>query len=1823
MKKLFSLTLLLSLALFSNAQSWKAIGGISPFGTTFEDEFTVLENNRPAIAYIVDPTNLLEVQLWNGSEWQMLPQVTPETVTEVEITHIGNHVIVGYYENATEYFVMEYDGTSWNQLGDIGVTSELQSSAKLVPGATPGELWFSHVNQALDADVKKWDGLTWSTHGTNIVGLTPFLYGAYMASEGSKVYAFSDDQSGPNCWLYTANETVPGFTQYGASEVTNDQVHMNMECTPGKLPTLGYVDLSGQNIINFVRPDGGGDFTVDETVTTPPGVLGNFDHAMGADDSIFVVYTTGGGNVEVLHQEGGTMFQYGGALTSGNPTRTYIEIFKNSDKPYVMYKEDVFPTIMTYNNIPTYSTDAGANDICQEEVNGSYMTSITFLDSDFDSVYVIPSSNTPALLTNGNITVTRTNAYSSASNQNQFSITASPEAGQSGVALVDLYVVDGLDTLTYPISITVNPLPNVNGGADVDVCDGNQTTLVGSGASTYLWDNGITDNVAFTPASTLTYTVTGTDANGCENTDAVLVTVNANPSFSVTTTNALCNGNTDGELNVSGLDNFTSYDITYTNGSTVGPATEFSTGIGEVNLFGFGAGTFTNVIMTHNLTGCSHTEAGPFVLSEPGAISNAPLLSDPLCFGVCDGQIDFIAAGGTSPYQYSIDNGSVYQAGSSFTGLCDGAYELIVQDVNGCTGGISTENLTEPTAVSYSPTITNASCNGVCDGQIDLAAGGGTPPYQYSINNGGAYQAGTNFSSLCAGSYDILILDNNGCTSSPNSEVVNEPTAVTYTPSLTDPLCNGGCDGQIDLLPTGGTAPYTYSINNGGAYQAPSTFNSLCAGNYDILIQDVLGCLSSPAVETLNEPSAVLYTPTLTDPSCNGICDGQIDLLALGGTPPYQFSINNGGMYQAGSIFNSQCDGTYDILIQDNNGCLSTPTQETLTEPTPLIPSVSGDLTLCDGDMTTLNGSASGGTPGYTYGWDQGVSDGIPFAPAIGTLTYTLTVTDNNGCIANDNLDITVNVLPTILAGGDITVCDGNLANLAGSGGVSYLWDNGITDGVDFTPSLGTTTYTVTGADVNGCENTDMADVIVNANPPVFTVATTNPSICSAADGSLLLNGLIPSTNYDVYYNNGAVQGPFALVSGTGGDITIPGLTADSYSDITVVNTNGCQTVDAGPYGLNDPSAPTVDAGTDMTICEGEPVTLTAVNSENALISWDNGILNGHTFFPTSTTTFTVTASSAGCTATDQVTITVNALPDVTLSVTDATCTAEDGVVTSSISNGLPPYDIYWSNGTTGGDINGLEPALYYINVTDDNGCYTMEVATVSSTAMTISGTKTDNNCPGDAIGAVDLTVSGSGPFTYHWSNGDITEDISSLTSGQYEVMVTDQNLCMSNASFVIQEPMPMYGELVSTNATCGLSDGSITSTVLGGTPAYIYQWKDDSGTDLTGETTSSLSAYGQGAYSLEITDVNGCTHELFGDISENNGPVVTVDSLIASTCANDGTINIDVNSAFAITSYLWNTGATTEDLTPTGSGQYHLTVEDVNGCFGVLAVNLPAVLPATNDICIVSVDENTNTNLIVWEKPVTDEIAYFNVYRESSIAGMFQLVDSISYNQVSEYNDTIAYPGLRSWRYRLGTVDTCGNESILSEAHKTMHITYNESGGVYNLAWDHYEGFPYSTYYIWEHTDALGWTEIDQVATTVTTYTQTPTDIVGIDYRVTINPPSTCTSTYKATDYNSSRSNKSEKSGATTNGPDDIGFEEANIEFEVYPNPSEGQFKIEMGEFNTYDLRIFDISGKVVYSETIDSQNALVDISHLESGAYLIKIKSNEGEGIKQLIKH
>jgi hypothetical protein len=227
------------------------------------------------------------------------------------------------------------------------------------------------------------------------------------------------------------------------------------------------------------------------------------------------------------------------------------------------------------------------------------------------------------------------------------------------------------------------------------------------------------------------------------------------------------------------------------------------------------------------------------------------------------------------------------------------------------------------------------------------------------------------------------------------------------------------------------------------------------------------------------------------------ICDG--DTVSLTGSGASSYAWNN-GVIDGVSFSPSLGTTTYTLTGTDGNGCLSIDEVEVIVNSLPEV-NAGADQTICDGDTVWLSGSGAS-----SYAWDNGVINGVSFSPSLGTTIYTLTGTDNNGCVSTDEVEVIVNSLPDVNAGADQTICDGETVSLSGSGANSYAWDNGVINGVSFSPSLGTTTYTLTGTNGNGCVSNDDVDVTMYSNPEVsFTL--TQDSLCFSAD-SLELFGL-------------------------------------------------------------------------------------------------------------------------------------------------------------------------------------------------------------------------------------------------------------------------------------------------------------------------------------------------------------------------------------------------------------------------------------------------------------------------------------------------------------------------------------------------------------------------------------------------------------------------------------------------------------------------------------------------------------------------------------------
>jgi hypothetical protein len=330
--------------------------------------------------------------------------------------------------------------------------------------------------------------------------------------------------------------------------------------------------------------------------------------------------------------------------------------------------------------------------------------------------------------------------------------------------------------------------------------------------------------------------------------------------------------------------------------------------------------------------------------------------------------------------------------------------------------------------------------------------------------------------------------------------------------------------------------------------------------------------------------------------------------------------------------------------------------------------------------------------------------------------------------------------------------------------------------------------------------------------------------------------------------------------------------------------------------------------------------------------------------------------------------------------------------------------------------------------------------------------------------------------------------------------------------------------------------------------------------------------------------------------------------------------------------SYIWKnstnvTIGTTKDLTSVPAGNYFLTATDnATQCKSYLVVTINESQASPNSICVVTVDTLTRTNRIAWEKVSQSDLDKYNLYRESSQAGLYFLIASIDKDSLSEYTDPVADPQFRSWRYKLAAVNSCGVESELSEIHKTIHLTVNEGlGGVYNLIWDDFVGQQITTYYIWRYTVATGWVKIDSLSSNNFSYTDTNPPSGGpltvLDYQIEAGPISTCTSTRGA--INTSRSNiKSARYAPPTGLNETLTFKN---NFIVYPNPTNGLLTIEATKFSNKNasIEVVDIIGKIVVSEQLNANTLTkqIDISKLQNGVYFVRLIIDNEQSVRKII--
>ena len=391
---------------------------------------------------------------------------------------------------------------------------------------------------------------------------------------------------------------------------------------------------------------------------------------------------------------------------------------------------------------------------------------------------------------------------------------------------------------------------------------------------------------------------------------------------------------------------------------------------------------------------------------------NAELTSAVSCNDAEDAVLSIIeTTGGSGMYEYYISNNpSMMTTQTEWTGLAGGqTLSIYAIDSNGCIGQSNTVMISNPTPISVdfasNADVVDATCANTPDGQIYLVAFGGAAPatIQFSVD-GMTY--GPSPLSVSGGTYTVTAQDVNGCTATMSQEVVVGPEAIDVNLMSTPEACFGGEDGAVSWAPQGGEGMYTYSFN--GEATTETSVSDLAPGTYEVTVTDEDGCSETASidVEAGIEITASVQT---TDASCFGEEDGEVEITAEGGTGSFQYS-DDGNNFGQGNDFDDLLAGTYTFFVQDENGCVET-VDATIGEPEAIV--VTGIVS--EGSVTgegTIDVTVTGGSLPYEYEWiGPGVSgqDGQDLE-GISTGSYTVDVTDANGCTTTETFNITTDI---------------------------------------------------------------------------------------------------------------------------------------------------------------------------------------------------------------------------------------------------------------------------------------------------------------------------------------------------------------------------------------------------------------------------------------------------------------------------------------------------------------------------------------------------------------------------------------------------------------------------------------------------------------------------------------------------------------------------------------------------------------------------------------------------------------------------------------------
>jgi gliding motility-associated-like protein len=585
-------------------------------------------------------------------------------------------------------------------------------------------------------------------------------------------------------------------------------------------------------------------------------------------------------------------------------------------------------------------------------------------------------------------------------------------------------------------------------------------------------------------------------------------------------------------------------------------------------------------------------------INQPDSIGTSSVSVVPVtCNGDNNGSITVTGSGGTVPYSFTLNPGSISNSTGIFTGLSPGSYTVTVDDANGCTsyttpGLIIAEPL--PFVVDSTESI-DISCYGMSDGQISIYASGGYVPYQYSIDDGVTFDTLSTRAGLLPSIYYTFIKDTEGCLKPGDTIILTQPPEIIInTESVTDVFtCFGDSTGSVNVSASGGSGSLLYSID-GINWQITGTFQNLPGGNYQVSVIDTIGCSIKSNILTIIQPDEIIADITVVN-SFNGE-PGSIHISASGGTGALEYSVSGpAGPYQPDTAFLGLWPGDHQVAVKDDNGCLYEDTVALEAIP-PLEIDVSYNSILCNGDSAgSINLMSVNGTGVVEYSIDDsstfqtnGIYENLPAGQ------YIIFVRDEDRRIFKDTVEI---IQPdTILITADIipTTCNRNtydgsidLSVSGGTPGYTFLWstDSATEDLTDLESGL----YTITITDAYNCIYQSTFEVV--ANTTIVANAGNDTAVC--INEQVILNGS-GGVNYfwqpETQLSNPAISNPVATVK------------AEIVYILTVTEPGGCYDRDTVILGVHPLLG--IYAGMDTTIAIGQTIQLNATGGPFDVYSW-------------------------------------------------------------------------------------------------------------------------------------------------------------------------------------------------------------------------------------------------------------------------------------------------------------------------------------------------------------------------------------------------------------------------------------------------------------------------------------------------------------------------------------------------------------------------------------------------------------------------------------------